>query len=91
MRTYSIHEAQTRLAALVAKAVQGTPFIIARDDGEPLVKVEALAARQDEPSPGRARCGFLKGRIKVPDDFDRMYEDEIARLFGTDTTPQKHP
>ena len=81
MQSYSIHEAQTRLASLVAQAVQGTPFIIAQD-GKPLVKVEALAARQDEPSLGRKRCGFLKGRIKVPDDFDRMYEDEIAEMFG---------
>ncbi|MGH8568942.1 MAG: hypothetical protein ACREXU_13240 [Gammaproteobacteria bacterium] len=28
------------------------------------------------------RVGFLCGQISVPDDFDRMYEAEIARLFG---------
>ena len=82
MQSYSIREAQTRLATLVEQAAQGTPFIIARDDGEPLVKVAAFAVRQDEPSLGRRRCGFLKGRIKVPDDFDRMYEKEIAEMFG---------
>ena len=72
----------SNLSAEHAGVAQGTPFIIARDDGEPLVKVTALAARQDEPSLGRRRCGFLKGRIKVPDDFDRMYEKEIAEMFG---------
>ena len=82
MQRYSIHEAQTHLAALVAQAAQGTPFIIVQDDGKPLVKVEALAGPQNGPSLGRVRCGFLKGRIKVPDDFDRMYEDEIAEMFG---------
>ena len=28
------------------------------------------------------RFDFMAGRIKVPDDFDRMGEEEIARLFG---------
>jgi hypothetical protein len=27
------------------------------------------------------RIGFLAGQIKVPDDFDRMGEAEIAALF----------
>lgn len=28
------------------------------------------------------RLGFLAGEITVPDDFDRMGQDEIARRFG---------
>jgi hypothetical protein len=27
------------------------------------------------------RLGFLKGEIAVPDDFDRMGQDEIERQF----------
>ncbi|GGO77608.1 hypothetical protein GCM10011348_07550 [Marinobacterium nitratireducens] len=27
-------------------------------------------------------AGFLRDQIKVPDDFDRMCEDEIAELFN---------
>jgi hypothetical protein len=30
------------------------------------------------------RLGFMKGRILVPDDFDRMGKTEIERLFGGD-------
>jgi hypothetical protein len=28
------------------------------------------------------RLGFMTGQIAVPDDFDRMGEAEIERLFG---------
>jgi hypothetical protein len=28
------------------------------------------------------RIGFMSGACEVPDDFDRMGEDEIAPLFG---------
>ena len=47
--------------------------------GKPVAKVVPL----DAPSPGEVRrLGFLAGRVKVPDDFDRMGEEEIGRLFG---------
>jgi prevent-host-death family protein len=75
MKTVNIHEAKTHLSKLVDQAARGEPFIIARA-GKPLVKVVALDAPA-EPS----RFGFMKGKISVPDDFDRMFEDEIADLF----------
>ena len=78
MKSVNIHEAKTHLSKLVAKAAKGEPFVIA-EAGKPLVKVVAL----DSPSPGEARrLGFLAKRLKVPDDFDRMGEEEIGRLFG---------
>lgn len=77
METINIHEAKTQLSRLVARAVSGEPFVIARA-GRPLVKVAAL----DTPAAPR-RLGFLKGEIAVPDDFDRMGEAEIEALFGT--------
>ena len=76
MVTVNIHEAKTQLSKLIDQAVRGEPFVIAKA-GKPLVKVEAL----DAPKSPR-RLGFLKGEIKVPKDFDRMAEDEIAALFG---------
>jgi hypothetical protein len=30
------------------------------------------------------RLGFLAGEIAVPDDFDRMGQDEVERQFGVD-------
>lgn len=76
MTTVNIHEAKTQLSKLVDRAVRGEPFVIAKA-GKPLVKVTALGAPA-EPQ----RLGFLAGEIEVPDDFDRMGEEEIAALFG---------
>ena len=79
MKSVNIHEAKTNLSKLIADVVKGEPFIIAKA-GKPLVKVVAL----DSPSPREVRrLGFMSGQMKVPDDFDRMGEDEIGRLFGT--------
>jgi prevent-host-death family protein len=75
MRTVNIHEAKTHLSKLVDQAAKGEPFIIARA-GKPLVKVVAL----DVPEAPQ-RLGFMKGDYAVPDDFDRMFEDEIIALF----------
>ena len=81
MKTVNIHEAKTRLSKLVDEASKGEPFIIAKA-GKPLVKVVPL----DAPS-GRAakRFGFLKGQIKVPDDFDSIGREEIENLFYGDS------
>jgi prevent-host-death family protein len=79
MKSVNIHEAKTNLSRLVAEAAKGEAFVIAKA-GKPLVKVVPL----DMPSPRKMRrLGFMAGRIKVPDDFDRMGEEEIAHLFGT--------
>ena len=77
MRTVNIHEAMTPLSKLVAEAARGEPFIIARA-GKPLVKVVPFEA-----SRAPRRIGFMEGLgdWKVPDDFDRMYQDEIIALF----------
>jgi len=71
----NIHEAKTQLSKLVAKAANGESFIIAKA-GKPLVKVVAIKAK-----PKPSRFDFLKGELKVPDDFDRRHEAEILRLF----------
>ena len=80
MKTVNIHEAKTHLSRLVEEAASGEGFIIAKA-GKPLVKVTALGA----PSPGDVRrVGFMAGEIDVPEDFDRMGQEEIEALFGTD-------
>ena len=76
MKTVNIHEAKTHLSKLIERAVNGEPFVIARA-GKPLVRVAALDAPE-----APQRFGFLAGEIAVPDDFDRMGEDEILALFG---------
>lgn len=78
MEVVNIHDAKTRLSRLIARAVKGDPFIIAKA-GKPLVKVASLEA----PSGSKIRrLGFLAGQIEVPDDFDTMGAAEIEALFG---------
>ena len=77
MKTVNIHEAKTHLSRLIEGAANGEPFVIAKA-GKPLVKVAAL----DAPKAPR-RLGFLAGEIRVPKDFGRMGETEIAALFGS--------
>jgi len=77
MRTVNIHEAKTHLSRLVERAANGESFIIAKS-GKPLVKVVPLDAPPDK-KPGR--IGFMKGQIKVPDDFDTMMAEEIEDMF----------
>ena len=78
MKTVNIHAAKTQLSRLIDEAARGEPFVIAKA-GKPLVKVTAL----DTPSVSEIkRIGFMSGKISVPDDFDRMGEAEIERLFS---------
>jgi prevent-host-death family protein len=77
MQTVNIHEAKTHLSKLIAKAVNGEPFIIAKA-GKPMVKVVAI----DAPEPKKMRrLGFGDGTSKIPDDFDTMFEKEIEEMF----------
>lgn len=76
--TINIHEAKTQLSRLVEQAAKGDSFVIAKA-GKPMVKVTAL----DAPEAGQMRrFGFMAGQIQVPDDFDRMGEGEIEKMFG---------
>jgi len=80
MQTVNIHEAKTHLSRLVDQAANGEPFVIAKA-GKPLVKVVALGA----PEAGQLkRLGFLTGQIEVPQDFDRMGDSEVQKLFDGD-------
>ena len=78
MKTVNIHEAKTQLSKLIEEASQGEAFVIAKA-GKPVVKVSALSA----PTGAQIRrLGFMAGQISVPDDFDRMGQEEIERMFG---------
>jgi prevent-host-death family protein len=79
MQTVNIHHAKTNLSSLIAKAVAGEPFIIAKA-GKPLVKVISLDSQQPE-TPTKRRFGLLDGKFDIPDDFDTMFQDEIIAQF----------
>ncbi|MDE2155712.1 MAG: type II toxin-antitoxin system prevent-host-death family antitoxin [Xanthomonadaceae bacterium] len=77
VQTYNIHDAKTQLSRLVEQAAKGESFVIAKA-GKPMVKVMALNA--PEPSQIK-RFGFMAGQIRVPEDFDRMGEAEVVKMF----------
>lgn len=77
MKIVNIHEAKTHLSRLVEEAAGGESFVIAKA-GKPMVKVTALSVPVGEEI---KRLGFMAGQISVPDDFDRMGEEEIERIF----------
>lgn len=75
MRTVNIHEAKTHLSRLIEQVGNGETVIIAKT-GKPVAKLVAIdAAVQPK------RFDFLAGQFAVPDDFDRIGEDEIAKMF----------
>ncbi|HXC38444.1 MAG TPA: type II toxin-antitoxin system prevent-host-death family antitoxin [Burkholderiales bacterium] len=77
MRIFDINEAKKRLSQLVDQAARGESFVISKS-GKPLVRVCSL----DAPTSGRTRrLGFLRGQFQVPEDFDRMGQLDVERLF----------
>ena len=78
MESVNMHEAKTRLSQLVARAAKGEAFIIAKA-GKPVARVTAYESPEEDQ---QKRIGFMVGEFTVPDDFDRMGQDEIADMFG---------
>jgi len=78
MKTVNIHQAKTHLSKLIEQASKGESFVIAKA-GKPIVRVTALSTPTDAQV---RRLGFMTGQISVPDDFDRMGQEEIERIFG---------
>ena len=82
MQTINIHEAETHLSWLIAQALHGEPFVIAKA-GKPLVMVSAIPTGEDK---AEKRLGFLRDTMQVPANFDRMGDDAIAGLFAGDAS-----
>ena len=78
MQTVNLSEAKAQLSSLVERAAKGESFVITKA-GKPMVQVVPI-----KPAPPHQpqRLGFMRGRAKIPGDFDTMYADEIARMFN---------
>jgi len=71
----NIHEAKTRLSALVEGVVRGESFVIAKA-GKPMAMVIPYEI------PQKRRGGFMSAdELKIPDDFDTMFQKEIEEMF----------
>jgi prevent-host-death family protein len=75
MTTVNIHEAKTHLSRLVDEVAAGAEIIIAKA-GKPMARLAPIAAPIR-----KKRLGLLKGKIKVPDDFNAPLDDETLSTF----------
>jgi prevent-host-death family protein len=73
----NIHEAKTHLSRIVDEVAAGAEVIIAKA-GKPMARLTPL-----ESVPRPKKLGMLKGKIKVPDNFNEpLPEDVIERFEG---------
>jgi prevent-host-death family protein len=77
MRSVNIHDAKTHFSRFVDAAAEGESIVIAKA-GKPVARLVPLASEPERP---KGLIGFLRGRVRVPDDFNRWAEGEIAAQF----------
>lgn len=77
IHTVNMHEAKTKLSALVKEALAGEEVVIV-SAGKPLVKLVPLDSETRPRVPGRYR-----GKIAIAPDFDKTSDDLIAAFEGT--------
>ena len=71
----NIHDAKTRLSQLVEEAERGRETVIARA-GKPVARLVPLKATS-----GPRKLGILKGKLKIPDDFDAPLPPRVLAEF----------
>ena len=75
MATVNIHAAKTNLSKLVDQAAAGEEIVIARA-GKPVARLVPLEA-----PPEKRRLGGLKGKMRMPDNFDDPLPDWLLDAF----------
>jgi len=71
----NIHQAKTHLSRLLERVAMGEEVIIAKA-GKPMARLAPIAAPIR-----KKRLGLLKGKIKVPDDFNASLDEETLSTF----------
>ncbi len=75
MNTVNIHEAKTHLSKLVEAVSKGQEIIIAKS-GKPIAKLTGIKVARPIRKPG-----FLKGKIRIADDFDAPLPEDLLDAF----------
>jgi prevent-host-death family protein len=71
----SVYDAKTNLSRLLDRAANGEEVVITRN-GRPVAKlVPATPVRKPR------KLGSLKGRVRVPRDFDAPLPDDVLDAF----------
>jgi prevent-host-death family protein len=74
-RVINIHEAKTHLSKIVDEVAAGREVIIAKA-GKPMARLSPLT-KIARPK----KLGLLKGKLKVPDDFNQPLDDAELAAF----------
>jgi len=77
MSVVKMHEAKTQLSRLVAE-VQGGGEVIISKGVKPVARLVPYLLKDEE----MRKPGYLKGRIRIADDFDAPLPKEILDAFG---------
>jgi prevent-host-death family protein len=72
----NISDAKTQLSKLIDEAAAGNDVVIARG-GKPVARLAQLEAPKH-----KLKFGVLKGKIKVPDDFDAPQSSDLLTQFA---------
>lgn len=75
MQTVNIHDAKTHLSRLLEQVAGGEEIVIAKA-GKAIARLVPLDA-----PPKKRQLGLLKGKLRVPDDFDEPLADGELGLF----------
>jgi prevent-host-death family protein len=73
-RVVNIHEAKTQFSKLVDEAASGHEVIIAKA-GKPVARLSPLAKTRTK------KLGLLRGKLRVPDDFNQPLSARELALF----------
>lgn len=71
----NVHDAKTRLSKLLEAVEAGEEIVIARA-GKPVARLVPF-----QPTKAPRQLGLLKGRFKVPPDFDAPLSGDVLALF----------
>jgi len=74
-KTINIHEAKTHLSRIVDEVAAGTEVIIAKA-GKPMARLLPVTVAVK-----KKRLGLLKGKIRIPADFNAPLPDEVLAAF----------
>lgn len=74
-RSVNVHEAKTHLSKLLDEVDGGAEIVIARA-GKPLARLVPIERARPSRKPG-----YLKGRIRIAEDFDAPLPAEVLALF----------
>ena len=85
MKQLEIDEAKARISELIRKAAVGESYVIA-DDGKPLARI--IGYEENITSKRAKLFGCMRGQGQVAKDLDfkAFCREEIAEMFGLETT-----